>query len=61
MKQMIEDAKEIEEYCNSFYASDREALYKAEQFKQKYGRTWTGVIDESKAINKRRKNRNKCS
>lgn len=46
IKTMIEDALEIKEYCDGEYASDREALYKSEQFKQKYGRNWTEIITE---------------
>lgn len=46
IKEMIEEAKEIEKYCNQSYSSDREALQKQENFKQKYHRNWVEVITE---------------
>lgn len=51
IKQMIDEAFEIKDYCDSEYSSDREVLYKSEQFKQKYGMTWTEVISEYKEDN----------
>lgn len=46
IKNMIEDALEIKDYCDSEFCSDWEASIKSENFKQQYGRNWTEVIDD---------------
>lgn len=45
IKEMIEEAFEIKNYCDSEYCSDWEASVISEKFRQKYGRNWTEVVD----------------
>lgn len=50
LEDVINDAREIEAFANSDYASDRELQTRAEKFKAKYRVEWTFVIDQFKGI-----------
>ena len=41
---MVAEARIIEAFCNSSYASDWELSVRSEQFKAKWGRNWTSCI-----------------
>ncbi len=42
---MIKEAQQIAAFADSRYASDWELEVRSEQFKVKYGRTWTSVLE----------------
>lgn len=41
---MVTEARDIEAFCNSSYASDWELSVRSEQFKAKWGCNWTSCI-----------------
>lgn len=41
---MVSEAREIENLCNSEFASDWELSVRAEKFKAKWNRNWTSCI-----------------
>lgn len=44
LEKMVAEAKDIEAFCNSEYASDWELSIRSEKFKAKWGRNWTSCI-----------------
>lgn len=45
---MVREAKQIAAFADSRYSSDWELAVRSEQFKIKYGRTWTSVLELTK-------------
>lgn len=50
LAEIIKDAREIEAFCNSPYASDRELETRAEKFIAKYRVSWTFILDQFKDV-----------
>lgn len=47
-EEMIREANQIAAFADSRYSSDWELAVRSEQFKMKYGRTWTSVLELTK-------------
>lgn len=41
---MVAEAREIEAFCNSKFASDWELSVRSEKFRVRWGRNWTSCI-----------------
>lgn len=48
IEEMVREAKQIAAFADSRYSSDWELAVRSEQFKIKYGRTWTSVLELTK-------------
>lgn len=47
-EEMVEEANQIAAFADSRYSSDWGLAVLSEQFKVKYGRTWTSVLELTK-------------
>ena len=47
-EEMVLEANRIAAFADSRYSSDWELAVRSEQFKVKYGRTWTSVLETIK-------------